>query len=860
MAYGDGVYGAGVYGSGEVSGSLDAVLPTSQAAVSGTFTPLYVGAVAATFAVASVSVVGAYDSPFDAGQVDADLVVPVVAFSGGYTPPPVAGSLSAQLPLVAPSLAGTFMGTDILGSLDATLPAFAVSLRGETTWGRTLRNTVAARNRAGTGYATWEPAVDPIPAGLAATQAHDTALAFTTPVMVGAQPMVEVTTATQQRLRDRIIVGGRDVTYFRGAPTQVDGYQLLQPFMYGTATLNFPQVRGNFEQPAWMAPGKRVKIQRVDAAGTVVETDYKGVVLAINNSGASVSLEVGGEITGPASVRFKPLPLFQSSADLGRLTWRAVNSLGARIEPRMGPTTGIELGRFGGSYYLDYLLQLLGRAWTRSGNQWTVMPNDNGVYRITRKDRSTIHGTVYLDDANAVGDLRRDVAEEPNRIYATGVTPAGQRVRFGRYPGLEQAETAPLFPGPLSEGDTGDGVVTLKRRLETHGYLTRADTSTGYDAATTEAVASLQEDAGLAVTGNVNQATWFAAFDIDVVGFSLKWSRIEPAAQRPATRRYRTSATGAIIGRNPNYDPSRLVVDREVDFGAGFTRQQMREWSKTEIVDGGPDNWVGSIRINTGAIVAGDHTPGNPITSILAARDIRPGMNLSLPLFAGGTNVHVTAVRVAADVVTLDVDTRARDAWNVAQVIERDRESRRDPARAFFRKLAASSVINDAVDEWSEVGGVIDAGVNLRGGEWTVFEVVGGQAGTVRSMRLDTTPNAEFVAAVFGKKVWPKALQRLVGNPLATEGSERWADETVRNRLERDHALLYAAGDRDNPGGYSPGTKGEGAAIFTGRLIDDAGFSYYTDKYPVLYVGVWSDRDTTIPAGRIMWPQLEAGV
>jgi hypothetical protein len=88
-------------------------------------------------------------------------------------------------------------------------------------------------------------------------------------------------------------------------------------------------------------------------------------------------------------------------------------------------------------------------------------------------------------------------------------------------------------------------------------------------------------------------------------------------------------------------------------------------------------------------------------------------------------------------------------------------------------------------------------------------------------------------------------------------GSERWADPQVAKDLD-DRLLLYVAGSAEEPCGYFPRHK-QGDHPLTGRWKDEAGFSYYTFAQPVIYVAVYADRQTAIPAGRIMWPQLEAG-
>jgi hypothetical protein len=217
------------------------------------------------------------------------------------------------------------------------------------------------------------------------------------------------------------------------------------------------------------------------------------------------------------------------------------------------------------------------------------------------------------------------------------------------------------------------------------------------------------------------------------------------------------------------------------------------------------------------------------------------------------------------------------------------------PARQWIRDHRASGQIKDAIDGWDEVGGLLGDRITLEAHKWRVIEVVAGQEGTVQALRTRTDPNAEYVMAVFGRQIHAKRLARLIGNPLTKAGAKRWEDESVRNQLDRDRFLLYVAGDKEQPLGYYPKEKRPDTVIteepnpdydpsadsdevgtddeptievetesgsitpLTGRWEDAAGFSYRTFLQPVVYVAVYADRDTSIPAGRLMWPQLEAG-
>lgn len=89
-------------------------------------------------------------------------------------------------------------------------------------------------------------------------------------------------------------------------------------------------------------------------------------------------------------------------------------------------------------------------------------------------------------------------------------------------------------------------------------------------------------------------------------------------------------------------------------------------------------------------------------------------------------------------------------------------------------------------------------------------------------------------------------------------GGENWTSEKVREAIE-DHAILLGAwGDRDEPGGYYPGARSEGDPL-TGKLVDAAGFDYWTFAQPVLYVAIYAKQATRLRPQRILWPVTDAG-
>lgn len=737
-------------------------------------------------------------------------------------------------------------------------------------------NRVGGRVRQSVGTYEWEPSITNPPAD------HDIAIQYDTLNVISgvtypfadSQPVYTVTTARKKRARDRILVGNKDITWWRGAATPMPDFQLIEPMMYGPASMDIPQAAVPFEVPgkgalSFMRKGAPVKVQRVDDTGKVIATDYKGFITAYRISGGELSLDIGGELSGRAGLQNRQVPLFKSYKDIGWFVYHAVRGL-VPMAPRLGPVTGIMAYSFGGMSLADYINELVTMGQKTDGTIYSLMPDSKGVYRLEPKDKTTIHATVYFDDERMKPDMNQDMAEEPNRIYATGVTPAGVKIKFGVYPGVLQG---PPPPYPYNDNrafgqgttdamtDTGDGISVMINKLAVHKYIDYSSSGYpgGYDADLTKAIKRLQKDAGLPQTGNMNLKTWRALYDQDATGFSLNWSHIEPAAQASYTRPWFRTGSGAVRRKNPAFDPSRLKVDFNIDVGTGFTRGQIRDFAEVELRE--ESNWIGSVESRL-AVHKGVHTPGDSVeaSDVMSLRDVRPGMNLWAPLFDGGTLFHVSGVSVSDQgrSVSLVLDTQFRDTMKVWQIIERNFETRMDPARAWVESHRRSQMTNDTMITWDEIGGVIDGSVKLRENTWTVFPVLAGQEGTIQRLKIRTNPNAEFCTAMFGYKINAKKLTRLIGDPLTKEGALNWQDPVILNKLDEENVMIYIAGNQEAPCGYYPYDKQDGGTL-TGNWEDDAGIAYRTFKHPVIYVAVWSDRNCVIPAGRILWPQQEEG-
>lgn len=773
------------------------------------------------------------------------------------TMPPIVGALTLDSGQAEVSLAGV---------MPALVGSFA--LAGVT---ESQVNRAGAWVRDNIGEATWSPAV--VPPTAIEPEARVVALSYPAPTIDGTQLILDVTETEEPAYRHRIVVAGRDITFWRGAPTPPMDFQRIQPLGHGAGTFQLPQAVVPFETPgvgdlAWLKKGAPVLSQSVDrATNEVVSTDWRGLVIAHDISGGVLTVECGGHAAGRAALQDRQMQLIQHRLDSGLAMAGAIRQLRLSHVPYYGPTTGISLIRWGGGGLLDYINELSAKMTTLDGDQWTTMPNEDGVYSTYLRDLETIHGTVYLDDARIKADLRSDLAEEPNQIFASGVTPDGMVVKFGAYPGLIAGGAAPYpftdnrdfgIGTTNAETDTGDGIVVMGWRLNVSGLLDGRPNYNDYDVEMGEAIKDLKRAAKLPVNSTMTKAAWAALFDISKTGYTLRGIRILPAAATSEITPWRLSSNGSLIARNPGYVASTIAVHRTIAMGAGFSRTQIRQWARQELGTG--TQWRGTIEINTGAIVGGDHTPGAEVTSILRAKDIQPGMNLYLPLFAGGIVVHVAGVSVTNEgrTVTLVVDTKPGDTLPVWAAIQRDRDNRNTVHRSFFAQRRSSSFERE--NTFDEVGGIIEPKV-LNPDDWTVFPVPAKQAGTIEKLRLSLSPNREFVVAVFGRKITEARLRRVTNNPLSPAGTKRWTSESQHAKLDRNYVMLYVAGSDEDPCGYSPGRKSEGDSL-TGRWEDDASFPFVTfmndtDRGSVLWVAVWVGASSTIDGGRIMWPSAE---
>lgn len=683
--------------------------------------------------------------------------------------------------------------------------------------------------------------------------------------------------------RDKITVDGINVTNFRDKTTPTPSYPLMEPFAYGATTLEFPQVYPTFEaanfgagELSWVRAGARVVISRTfDTDPEVI--DYVGVVLSIPADGRTLRLEVGGEFTGRASsidVQNQP---FRYINDVGHWAALAVQTVNLGMSPWFGPVTGIELTQTGGQTLLSWMQYVCTMSQDDDGTQRALMPSVWGsrTWEFEAKDTTTRHLTAFPDDARVVLRVTDDATEQPNVWYGTGVSPEGIRWRNAKWPGVFQGEPdaypiaggAPFGLG-TADADTidGDGISTLDINLRQRGYMPfTTDPTTVYNAAMVKAVKLLQGDAGQAATGTMTTGAWNALFDIDVTGYDLNGTKVHPLFADPRVEPFLYSATGQVIGLNPLFDPTVLRVERTIDFGPGVDKAYARAWCVGQYARSQGKNWAGQIEFNGAGAFWGEHADEVGLTSadIAGYRDIRPGMNVWVPYFDGGTLFHISGIDVFDGRAVATVDTQARDLMEVREILDRNRSSRRDTRRAWVLQNQPTKASGNMI-EADENFGILPNKIRLDGNQWNVFAVPAGQHGQVGKVDLRMVDGAEYAVSVWARKVTRKGLNNRVGNPLTTGDESVW--ETADLGTWEDD-LLYAVGDGKQPCGYGRRRKLDDAgnptgAPLTGRHIDKATWPYVfaAGTKVLLYIAIYPDRDDVLKRGRILWAQLDDAV
>lgn len=664
----------------------------------------------------------------------------------------------------------------------------------------------------------------------------------------------------------RVVIDGRDVTFYRDCPVEVESVERELPFGSLSAVLRFPQVTrleawgaGDLK---WLRPQANVDIDLVDHEGNIVSQIFEGFTISVDpmdGSGMGAVVECQGALMQADLVLKKPdfAPMVE---DLGKKIPRLLNEVPNRRYKRMNKVdTGIEFDDRGQWEPLltGYIGELLARSFHDEDpdDQWTITMGRDRKPRLQRKSLIGQRWTTTVGTPGVEISLKRDALSEPTAIYG-----AGADMDANGYANLRVPATAP--GGFVSMGWSGGSLVIgvgdtdedfwgwitmIQKRLQRLGY--DVDDPTGvFRQQDKDAIKAVQLHAGEEITGEVDANTWYALFDVGYDAGRISSSRFLPFAFRRDVEPNLYYADGSFKGKNPANTGQFMVIERFRRFADGTSKRFAYKVARNELNRDKRDEWAGDIVFQ---VDPEEDRPGGRFA-------IREGDSIELHGWAGaargdgGLIVYVSHVTVDGEgVVTCTVSTGNRDGMALDALRERERES-----KTFSRRKGWQPKVQSRPPADSELIGWIHPH-DVPAGKWVVYKIPIGWNSQINWLDIRSTDSpSEFVMAFFDRKVTSKMLTQMIGNPLA-ERPDGYApfpgDEATADWLD-EHFWLECLGGPGMPAGYWPGRADRDHPI-TGRHRDTVNFTAGNASPPFMWIAEYSPVDTTIEGKIRIAPQ-----
>lgn len=721
-----------------------------------------------------------------------------------------------------------------------------------------------------TGWMWLEPTEVSPPAGTHISDLDQVHVTLPTLTLANGVPVNWTPTVTRSKWgRYQIIVGGTDVTHWRGKRTKVVSYASNEPFGDADATLGFPQITeyDDLSSVPWWKAGAEVTIRRRHPDGTKTVV-WEGILASVEPGRHAHCLGVIYQL----DLYIKPRYFLDEKGDVGHRIAKQINRRAKRHGFKGGwcalVDTGIDTREqgVGDPLLTSFIQNILATAMTPGGQQWTLGLQHPRKPVIQLKDYTTVHATVDNGAPGVQADLVLDYTTADNVEYGSG-TSGDCSWENRKFPNLHP-DTAPLYPLTLpavfSPGSGTAGFDAFADELRNNGY--QLDSDNTYLASDVDAVEDFQDDAGITVDGVVGPQTWAAAFQTGSHQGDLSGTWVKPLAMDKTVEPFLWNAKGAKIGDNPRHDPSKLRIEKMTVFGDRVSKKRGIASAKQMLARDKVPGWVGSITLTS------DPAEGS-------RRDIVAGQNIRLRRWHGSNPLlHIARAEWddAGQSMTLTVDDKARDLMTVAQVYQRNRDVA-DPVGRPKPSWRTGTQVSDRVQWACEDGtGVIPFHAQF-GGLWSVLRFPAGQVGQIAKVNLaagsgltrsilknllaDPLPDgyhsyavpgaSKLAVAIFAGEVTANMLANLLGNPLANNaaGNNPWDDNADQLR---DWGCQYAAGGPDQAGGFYPHTDpGSGSSTgLTGRFVDPGSWAFESRHIPWMFCAIYT-ANTCYVGGRL---------
>lgn len=275
--------------------------------------------------------------------------------------------------------------------------------------------------------------------------------------------------------------------------------------------------------------------------------------------------------------------------------------------------------------------------------------------------------------------------------------------------------------------------------------------------------------------------------------------------------------------------PARIVntairIEAFQQFGSGVTYTEAGTSAQQQRLRAQDVGWVGSIKL------AADPQEGHRL-------GIRAGDNIKVKSHHGSDRLfHIVGVDVqfgeSEPVVSLTVDTQARDYPTLAAIIERDREVSRKPlARLTGRTFEGQPTSRATWDDNTGSGWVPTArkfdgtSTSSLSTGWNIIKFRASERDTVWKIEAHTSASTPFGLAIFNGVVTSGELPT---DPFA-DGAWDPANYTAEDRYIIHWGQYNEERAAQERAGYYPGYETNGDAA-TGNFVDDAPWVYHHDN------------------------------
>lgn len=654
--------------------------------------------------------------------------------------------------------------------------------------------------------------------------------------------------------RVRVLVDGKDFTYYRDIPCVIQSWEINEPFGDASATIHFPQVT-KFEHPTLLWPRwANVQIQAMKPDGRVVDL-FDGMLAEYHDERIGTTIQAQGAFYEADLLLRRPT--FQDEkVDISNHIVTTINGfimLYALNLSQMPETlTGVE--RRARGYFeptaTGYIQNLLGFLEDAAPDKWTIECQSRQPILKT-KDRTTVHWTVMNGARGIEAVLNQDLIADPNVIFGEGQAENNEYWRNTKYPGMPGSVygfIAPLWPGfAFGLGYSGDYVKKWEAAANRIGYGASVDGYFGQDDA--DSCTQMQMDAGLTVTGTVTAQTWAYTFDIGANNGDIGSVYIAPIAYYSKVDPALYNFDGGIRELNPQYDPSIPRIEKFINFGPGVDKELGKQSAVRQIQQNYFNRgWKGTLSLKS------DPQEGSRF-------EIRAGQNILLRKYRGSDELlHIAKASQDLPSLTthLTVDTRARDLPTLAAQHQRDAEALQDPGSKFRTFRNQSYQKEDRWPIWDSESGCGIVPIHYTDAKtWNVLRIPFGKYGEIVAVDFSCSPATEFSLGVFNRPIFPNVMA-MNGSPLD--------DDPFWDKMDQ-YNLVMAWGQGGQLGvgqtgmcGHSPiPSSGDlrSDPPLTGRLLDKSSWTYASDFPPWMYVAIWTTEQTIIE-GRF-YPGTKSG-